>query len=72
MITSKLTSKSRTTIPEAVRTALGLRPGDKLVYVIENGHATLTRCNGHPEARDPFVTFGEWNSAADAKAYERL
>ncbi len=72
MITGKPTSKSRTTIPEAVRTALGLRPGDKPVCAIENSHAALTRHNRHPEARDPFACFDEWNDATDARAYEGL
>ncbi len=72
MITSRLTSKAQTTIPQAVRTALGLRPGDELAYVIEGGRAVLTRFDGRPVADDPFATFTEWNSAADAKAYEGL
>ena len=49
MITSKLTSKSQTTIPQPIRSALKLKEGD-----------------------DPFRTFGEWDSAADRKAYGKL
>jgi antitoxin PrlF len=67
MITSKMTSKAQTTILLAVRTALGLRAGDELAYVIEDGRAVLTRFDGRQAADDPFATF-----AADAKAYEGL
>ncbi|WP_298173241.1 type II toxin-antitoxin system PrlF family antitoxin [Acidithiobacillus sp.] len=37
MITSKLTSKAQTTIPQPVRIALHLREGDEIVYRIEDG-----------------------------------
>ena len=72
MITSTLTSKAQTTIPQSVRMALGLRPGDAIAYVIENGRAVLTRFDQTPAADDPFATFSEWNSAADAEAYGKL
>jgi antitoxin PrlF len=72
MITSKLTSKAQTTAPQAVRTALGLRAGDELGYVIEDGRAILTRFDGGQSTDDPFATFSEWHSAVDAKGYEGL
>lgn len=72
MITSRLTSKAQTTIPRAVRTALGLHPGDELAYVIEDGRAVLTRFDAQAHLDDPFATFSEWNSEADAEAYGRL
>jgi antitoxin PrlF len=68
MITSKLTSKAQTTIPQAVRTALSLRPGDQLAYVIEQGRVVLTRLEGGAQADDPFAVFFEWTSEADAQA----
>ncbi len=71
-ITSRLTSKAQTTIPQPVRTALGLRAGDELAYVIEGGRAVLTRFDGRPPADDPFAVFAEWGSAADAEAYGGL
>lgn len=71
MITSKLTSKSQTTIPQPVRSALKLKAGDELAYVVEKGRVVLTRAK--PEgAEDPFATFDEWNSDADRKAYAKL
>ncbi|MGM4918876.1 type II toxin-antitoxin system PrlF family antitoxin [Tardiphaga sp. 813_E8_N1_3] len=71
MITSKMTSKAQTTIPQPVRAALGLKEGDEIAYAIEEGRVVLTRAEqSNPE--DPFATFDEWDSAADRKAYGRL
>lgn len=72
MITSKLSSKAQTTIPLAVRTALGLHEGDEIAYVIEDGRAVMMRHDAAHPAEDPFATFTEWSSAADAKAYGGL
>jgi antitoxin PrlF len=72
MITSRLTSKAQTTIPQAVRTALGLRPGDSIAYQIEDGRAVLTRFSLNAESDDPFGTFSEWSSTADEQAYGKL
>jgi antitoxin PrlF len=72
MITSRLGRKARTTIPQAVLMALGLRAGDELTYVIEDGRALLTRCDRGQPTDAPFATFSEWHSAADANAYEGL
>jgi antitoxin PrlF len=72
MITSRLTSKAQTTIPQPVRTALGLLPGDSIAYQIEDGRAVLTRFSLNAEKDDPFGTFVEWGSSADEKAYGEL
>lgn len=72
MITSRLTSKAQTTIPQAIRTALGLRTGDELAYVIEADRVVLTRLKDRTTADDPFETFSEWNSPADTEAYDHL
>ena len=72
MITSKLTPGAQTTIPKPVRTALGLRPGDEIAYVIENGHAILTRFEEQPTTNDPLASFSEWSSPDDAKTYAKL
>ncbi|HYH18356.1 MAG TPA: type II toxin-antitoxin system PrlF family antitoxin [Azospirillum sp.] len=71
MITSKLTSKAQTTIPQSVRHALGLREGDEIAYTIEDGRVILTRAAAQP-ADDPFRTFTEWDSDADRRAYADL
>lgn len=72
MITSKLTSKAQTTIPQPVRTALRLRKGDEIAYSIEPGRVVLTRAESDKVADDPFRTFSEWDSPADTKAYAGL
>lgn len=72
MITSKLTSKAQTTIPQPVRAALGLRTGDELVYEIEDGRVILSKARRGAGADDPFRTFEEWSSDADERAYGRL
>nr|WP_279184679.1 type II toxin-antitoxin system PrlF family antitoxin [Acetobacter syzygii] len=72
MIRSRLTSKSQTTIPQAVRATLGLQPGDEIGYIVENGQVILTRVLATAEQDDPFATFGEWNSVADQQAYAGL
>ena len=71
MITSKLTAKAQTTIPQPVRAALRLRPGDEIVYTIEKGRVVLTKAAGR-DAEDPFASFNEWTSEADERGYAKL
>ena len=73
MILSKITSKAQTTIPQAVRLALGVGEGDEIAYVIEKDRVILTR--PAPRRRggdDPFAAFSEWESEADHRAYANL
>ena len=72
MIVSKLTSKAQTTIPQPVRNALHLVPGDELAYEIEDQRVVLTKAKSGGTTDDPFRTFHEWSSAADEKAYGKL
>ncbi len=72
MITSKLTTKARTTIPQPVRAALRLEAGDKLLYEIVDQRVILTKAGRGGKTDDPFRTFSEWNSAADTRAYGKL
>jgi antitoxin PrlF len=71
MITSRLTSKSQTTIPQPIRAALRLKPGDEIVYRIEDGRVSLTKADVD-SLDNPFKTFEEWDSEADRKAYADL
>jgi antitoxin PrlF len=71
MITSKLTSKAQTTVPQPVRTALGLREGDEIAHVIEAGRVVMSRPVPEP-VDDPLVSFSEWASDADCRAYGKL
>jgi len=41
MITSKLTTKAQTTIPQPVRVALRLEAGDELAYEIVDEHVSF-------------------------------
>jgi len=41
MIESTLTSKSQTTLPKAVRNALGVGPGDRIRYTISDGDVRI-------------------------------
>ncbi|HEY0283040.1 MAG TPA: type II toxin-antitoxin system PrlF family antitoxin [Rhizomicrobium sp.] len=68
---SKITSKSQTVIPKAVREKLGLKPGDLLRYVFDGKRVVIEKARAEAED-DPFATFGEWGSAADEKAYRDL
>ena len=71
MITSRLTSKAQTTIPQPVRSALHLHPGDELAYVIEKDRIILKRVE-KDMSDNPFATFAEWDSPADREAYADL
>jgi antitoxin PrlF len=72
MITSRLTTKAQTTIPKSIRTALHLKEGDELVYQIEGERVVLSKAQRNRVEDDPFRAFGEWESAADRKAYAKL
>lgn len=73
MITSRITSKSQTTIPREVRKALAAGPGDLLGYRIEDGRVILTKVKAVDAAYLKAVeaTLSEWNSP-DAAAYDDL
>jgi len=69
MITSKLTSKARTTIPRPVRAALRLREGDVLSYRIEGARVILAKALAVQAEEYPFGAFAEWNSEVDRRGY---
>ena len=70
MITSKISSKAQTTLPRAVRTALGVGDGDQVAYEIKGQVVILTKVG--PPADDPFAVFEEWASGADTRAFADL
>lgn len=41
MIGSKLTSKGQTTIPKEIRAYLGLKPGDRIVFIPKDGKVSV-------------------------------
>jgi antitoxin PrlF len=71
MITSKLTSKAQTTIPQPVPAALDLSEGEELAYEIDGGRVILTKASIRGRG-DAFGTFSEWDGAADRKAFAKL
>ncbi len=57
MVIGRLTKHGRTTIPPAVRTALGLCPGDRIAYVVEAGRAVIARFDELPLGDGAFAAF---------------
>jgi antitoxin PrlF len=71
MITSKLTAKAQTTIPQAVRLHLGLKEGDLLGFSIEGERVVLCKpLIKNLDQRSPVL--GEWESEADQRSYYGL
>ena len=71
---SKITANAQTTVPKEVREALGVKPGDMLVYRISKGRITLARAQPLDRTYLKAVesTLSEWTSAEDAAAYDDL
>lgn len=69
MIIGRITAKAQTTIPRAVRLALGVKPGDEIAYEID-GDRVLIRRVGDPFDK-PFTGFSEWADDLDS-AYDSL
>ena len=73
MIYSRITTKSQTTIPRAVRIALGVGPGDSIAYSIEGSKVELMRLPA--SERDMYVgnvsAFTEWADELDS-GYDAL
>ena len=67
---SKVSVKSQTVLPRAVRNELGINPGDTLRYRLTERGVLIDKAPS--EADDPFATFSEWSSKADEKAYGGL
>ncbi|MBV8358779.1 MAG: type II toxin-antitoxin system PrlF family antitoxin [Deltaproteobacteria bacterium] len=72
MITSRLTAKAQTTIPQPVRSALNLKPGGELSYQIQGKRMILAKARRKRSGDDPFKAFYEWDSEADRRAYADL
>ncbi|MBI1775780.1 MAG: type II toxin-antitoxin system PrlF family antitoxin [Proteobacteria bacterium] len=70
MITSKLSRRSRITIPSSIRTALNIQPGDRIAYAIEGDRVVVCRVSA--AGSDSPAVFDEWCSEADQRAYAKL
>ena len=69
MIVGRITAKAQTTIPRAVRLALGVGPGDEVAYEIDGDRVVMRRV-GDPFDK-PLASFTEWADDLDA-AYDSL
>ncbi len=74
MVTSRLTSKAQTTIPQPIRAALQLqlREGDEISDSIEGYAVVIRKAPVATPPEDRFGTFSEWDSEADRRACARL
>lgn len=73
MITSKLTSKAQTVIPQAVREHLKIGPGDEVEYELLEGAAVIRPSRTRAaKGEDPFALFDEWAGENDQRAYDGL
>lgn len=68
---SRVSVKSQTVIPRAVRERLDLKPGDTLRYRLTDDGVVIDKASP-AEAYDPFAAFSEWSGKADTKAYADL
>ena len=71
---SKITAKAQTTVPKEVRAALGIKPGDTIVYRINKGKVTVAKAEPLDRAylKSLESTLSEWASDEDAAAYDNL
>jgi antitoxin PrlF len=72
---AKITAKGQTTIPQDIRTALKVVPGDLLAWEIgADGTAMVRRVQplDIEYLRAMEATLGEWADAADEDAYREL
>ena len=71
---SKVTSKYQATIPLAVRRKLGLKPGDTVLFEIENDRVTVRRATDFDKAYAKALegTLTEWLTKEDEEAYRDL
>ena len=68
---SKVSARGRTVIPREVRMRLGIKPGDRLRYVVDESGVRLENTFSRDD-ENPFATFSEWSSDADEAAYADL
>jgi antitoxin PrlF len=68
---SRVSVKSQTVIPRAVRERLDLQAGDRLRYRLTEDGVLIDKAPAS-DADDPFAAFTEWSSEADEKAYGEL
>ena len=70
MIESGITSKGQTTVPRAVRLALGLRAGERLAYQIDGDQVLVTKAKATVDPFDPLAVFTEWADEIDCEDFK--
>ncbi len=70
--TAKATSRGRIVLPKRVRQHMGIHPEDRVRFVVRDKAVVIEKVALGAPAEDPFVTFVEWNSEADRRAYDNL
>jgi len=72
---AKVTAKGQTTIPQKIRAALNVKPGDLLAWELkDDGHVEVHRVQplDVEYLRATEGTLSEWQSAEDEAAYRDL
>ena len=71
---SKLSTKGQITIPADLRKAIGIEPGDMVVYQLQGKSVKLKRVEPFDAAYHVAVagTLEEWNSPEDEEAFNDL
>lgn len=72
---TKVTAKVQTTIPQEIRAALKVKPGDLLAWdIAANGHVEVRRVQKADVEylRKVEGTLNEWNALEDEEAYRDL
>jgi antitoxin PrlF len=71
---SRLSTKGQVTIPVDLRKAIGIEPGDMVVYELQGKSVKLKRVDPFDAAYHAAVaeTLEEWNSPEDEEAFNDL
>ena len=72
IVTSKVTERSQTTLPPAVRTVLGLQPGERIGYVIEGSEVRLVNASALSQSDPVIDSFLAFLSSDMAENPDRL
>ncbi|MQX36481.1 AbrB/MazE/SpoVT family DNA-binding domain-containing protein [Roseospira navarrensis] len=71
---ARLTATGRTTIPKAIREAIGLRGGETLTFAVEGDRVIVRKAAADEDAWTDAVgaTLSEWDSPEDEAAWRDL
>ena len=64
-VAAKLTSKGQITVPKSVREALGLRPGDEVVFRVHGDRAVVAKTPDFSSCRHDPVPAGRQGTSWD-------